>query len=235
VTRNKKPYKGIGMEGFIATWYAKNTKGDMRGCRTCARAVADHLPPGGRVLEVAPGPGYLAIEIAKLGDYRISGLDISQSFIRIATENARAAGVAIDFRHGDAAHMPFPESEFDFVTCRAAFKNFSDPVGALQEIHRVLKPGGKASIYDLRRNASREAIDLEVGQMGLSRPNRLLTKWTFRLMLLKRAYSDEEMRRMCSASRFGTGEIVEDGIGFELRLTKPAASRPPHTRAAVSA
>jgi ubiquinone/menaquinone biosynthesis C-methylase UbiE len=212
------------MEGPIATWYAKNTKGDIRDQRKCARAVADQVAPGGSVLEVAPGPGYLALEIAKLGDYRISGLDISTSCVRIARENARAAGADIDFRQGDAAHMPFPDDAFDFVICRAAFKNFSDPVGALEEIHRVLKPGGKASIYDLRRNATREAIDDEVTRMGLSRLNRWVTKATFRFMLLKRAYTEESLVQMCAATHFKTGEIVDDGIGFELRLRKLAGS-----------
>jgi ubiquinone/menaquinone biosynthesis C-methylase UbiE len=139
----RKAYKGIGMEGPIATWYAKNTGRDMREYRKIAQAVAGRLPGGSSVLEVAPGPGYLAIELAKLGDYRITGLDISKSFVRIARENARRAGVTIDFLRGGAAQMPFPDESFDFVVCRAAFKNFSDPVGALDEIHRVLRPGGK--------------------------------------------------------------------------------------------
>src|SRR5258706_10450545 len=91
----QKPYIGIGMEGFIASWYAKQTKGDIRDQRKCARTVADEVPPRGNVLEVAPGPGYLAVEIAKLGDYRISGLDVSRSFVRIARETAREAGVVI--------------------------------------------------------------------------------------------------------------------------------------------
>jgi len=220
----RKPYKGVGMEGVIATWYARNTKGDIRDYRRCARAVTDQVTPGGSVLEVAPGPGYLAIEIAKLGDYRVTGLDVSHSFVRIARENAGEARAAIDFRQGDAAHMPFADDAFDFVACRAAFKNFSDPAGALAEIHRVLKPGGKASIYDLRKNASREAIDREVAQMGMSRLNAWLTKWTFRLMLLKRAYTDDAMLRMSAESPFRRGEIVEDGIGFELRLRKPAGA-----------
>src|SRR5712692_4133341 len=149
-----KPYKGLAMEGVIASWYANNTRGDVRGYRTCAQSVIDRLSPGSSVLEVAPGPGYLAIEIAKRGKYRVVGLDISHSFVRIASENARREGVTIEFRHGDAAHMPFPDESFDFVVCRAAFKNFSDPVNALGEIHRVLKPDGKASIYDLRKDAS---------------------------------------------------------------------------------
>ena len=215
-----KPYKGLPMEGIIATWYARNTANDVRGTRKSASFIADRLKPGARVLEVAPGPGYLAIEIAKLGDYSVSGLDISHSFVRIAAENARKAGVSVDFGHGDAAHMPFPDESFDFVVCRAAFKNFSDPVGALNEIHRVLVQGGRASIIDLRKDASPAAIDDEVAGMHMSALNAMLTRWTFRAMLLKSAYSREAIDAMVSQSRFAKGEISQDGIGFELRLTK---------------
>src|SRR5260370_6241900 len=163
-----KPYKGLPMEGIIATWYARNTANDVRGTRKCASTVADRVKQGARVLEAAAGPGYLAIAIAKMGDYSVSGLDISHSFVRIAAENARKAGVSVDFRHGDAAHMPFPDESFDFVVCRAAFKNFSDPVGALNEIHRVLVHAGQASIIDLRKDASLPAIDDEQASIHMS-------------------------------------------------------------------
>jgi ubiquinone/menaquinone biosynthesis C-methylase UbiE len=215
-----KPYKGLPMEGIIATWYARNTANDVRGTRKLASSIADRLKLGARVLEVAPGPGYLAIEIAKMGDYRVTGLDISHSFVRIASENARKAGVSVDFRHGDAAHMPFLDESFDFVVCRAAFKNFSDPVGALNEIHRVLMPDSQASIIDLRKDASLADIDDEVAGMHMSAMNAKLTKWTFRNMLLKNAYTREAIDAMVSQSRFEKGEVLQDGIGFELRLTK---------------
>ncbi len=219
--KQAKAYKGIAMEGFIARRYAKNTARDVRRFRDGAQAVAARVTHGGRVLEVAPGPGYLAIELAKLG-YRVTGLDISRSFVRIARENAARAGVAIELEQGDAARMPFPDASFDFVVCMAAFKNFTDPVGALDEIHRVLKPGGQASIFDLRKDASLAAIDDEVRGMNLSRANAALTRWTFRLMLLRTAYTREDLLRMASRSRFGTCEIGDEGIGFELRLAKRA-------------
>ena len=116
--------------------------------------------------------------------------------------------------------MPFPDESFDFVVCRAAFKNFSDPVGAINEIHRVLVHGGRASIIDLRKDASPAAIDEEVAGMHLSALNAKLTRWTFRAMLLKSAYSREAIDAMVSQSRFAKGEISQDGIGFELRLAK---------------
>jgi ubiquinone/menaquinone biosynthesis C-methylase UbiE len=232
---NQKGYRGLAMEGPIATWYAKNTGRDLSRFITVARAVANRVPAGGRVLEVAPGPGFCAIEIAKAGRYSVTGLDISESFVRIARKNARDAGVAVDFRQGNASAMPFPDAAFDFVVCSAAFKNFSDPIGALNEIHRVLEPGGRASIYDLRKDASFDDIATEVRNMRLSTLNAFVTRWTFRHVLLKRAYTSEVLEQMVAKSRFGAGEIKVDGIGFELALTKQSHAGADRTRTHTAA
>src|SRR6516164_3317171 len=101
-----KPYKGMGMDGFVARWYTRTRAHDMESFREQARSVAARLTPGARVLEVAPGPGFFAIELAKLGPFTITGLDVSRTFVQIATENARAAGVAVDFQLGNASAMP---------------------------------------------------------------------------------------------------------------------------------
>ena len=216
----QKGYKGLAMEGAIATWYSKNTGRDRRRFVKVARAVTERVATGGRVLEVAPGPGFCAIEIARIGRHAVTGVDISESFVRIARENAKQAGVAVDFHHGNASQMPFDDASFEFVVCAAAFKNFSDPIGALNEIHRVLTPGGQASIYDLRKDASGDEIAAEVRDMHLSPINALVTGWTFRFMLLNRAYTRSALQKMVAESRFETGAIVKDGIGFELRLTR---------------
>ena len=220
-TARRKPSMGVQMEGPVASWYARMTR-DRRDHRANADTVARQLPAGGAVLEVAPGPGYLAIELAQRypGVYRITGLDISHSLVRIARDNARAAGVAIDFRHGDVANMPFEAESFDFAVCVAAFKNFPDPVAALDEIHRVLRPGGRASIFDLRKDAPREAIEQEVRDMHLSGPGAWLLMWIFRLLLLRAAYTRAALERVVARSRFGHADIVQDGIGFELRLAR---------------
>jgi len=220
MTTTAKAYRGVGMEGAIATWYTKNTGRDLTRFTETARVIARRTRPGSDVLEVAPGPGYLSIELATRG-YRVTAVDISRSFVRIAGENAAAAGVAVDVRHGDAAHLPCADASFDAVVCEAAFKNFSDPVGALDEVHRVLRPGGEASIFDLRKDATRAEIEDEVRRMQLSAWNALMTRWTFRHVLLKRAYTRDELERMVARSRFGRGEIAASGIGFELRLIKP--------------
>lgn len=219
---SQKGYKGLGMEGFTARWYASLTHKSIQDFKALARRVAEDLAPGNQVLEVAPGPGYFAIELAKLGSYKITGLDISRTFVEIARSNARDAGVAVKFRQGDAANMPFEDGTFDFLLCRAAFKNFTEPIRAIQEMHRVLAPGGRAVIIDLRRDAPPQSVGRAVDQMHLGVVNTFLTKSCFRLMLLKRAYTRSDFERFLNETGFGPIEIREDLIGLELTLNKSA-------------
>jgi ubiquinone/menaquinone biosynthesis C-methylase UbiE len=220
-TTASKGYKGLGMNGFVATWYAQNTQKNIAAYRRSAKQVADLVSAGATILELAPGPGYLAIELAKLGNYRIIGLDISATFVEIARAKAKEAGVDIDFRPGNAAHMPLTDGLFDFIVCSAAFKNFAEPVKALDEMFRVLKPDGKALIIDLRPDVSNDAIDKHIREdLALTGINFLLTKWVFKSMLIKRAYTQDEIRQLVSRSKFKTCKIDNDAVGMNIGLEK---------------
>ena len=116
--------------------------------------------------------------------------------------------------------MPFDAASFDFIICRAAFKNFTEPLKALHEMHRVLKVGGKALIVDLRPDVAPEAIDTYVQNMEFNRFDALITKWVFKHMLIKRAYSQEQLRNMVAATPFKTCDIQENAIGLEVSLLK---------------
>lgn len=218
MTTTTKAYKGLPMEGMIASWYAKTTLKDLNRHKLMAKRLVDKIPANGSVLEIAPGPGYFCIELAKLGSFQITGLDISKSFVEIARRNAAEAGLNIDFREGNASAMPFKDNTFDFTFCQAAFKNFSEPVKAISEMYRVLKPNGTAVIADMRRDASAEDVKREVNGMGLDPVNRLLVKWTFDHMLLKSAYSIDEMRAMVAQTPFGSCKIEVQGVGFQVTL-----------------
>jgi len=208
------------MEGMVAKWYSNNTGQSMAEFTRLAERIARQVPSGSAVLEVAPGPGYFCIQLAKEGAYSITGLDISHTFVEIAGKKAAEAGVRVDFRQGNASSMPLGGDTFDFLLCRAAFKNFGQPVRALQEMCRVLKPGGRGLIIDLRKDASVESINHEVDGMGLGPINKMLTKLTFRTMLLKSAYTKEQFRYMLAQTNFRSVDIQESGIGFEISMTK---------------
>jgi ubiquinone/menaquinone biosynthesis C-methylase UbiE len=215
-----KPHKDRGMEGMVAKWYTTNTGKSLDEFTLLARRIANQLAGGSRVLEVAPGPGYFCIELAKLGAYSITGLDISHTFVKIASQKASEAGVLVDFRQGNASSMPLASDAFDFLLCRAAFKNFGQPVRALQEMCRVLKSGGRGLIIDLRKDASMESINHHVEGMGLGLVNKVLTKLAFRTMLLKSAYTRQQFQQMLAQANFRSIDIQEVDIGFEISMTK---------------
>jgi ubiquinone/menaquinone biosynthesis C-methylase UbiE len=219
-----KGYRGLGMEGRVARWYTKNTGRDLTDYHRDARRIAERAPAGGRVLDLAPGPGYVAIEVARLGQHQVVGLDISETFVQIASERARTAGVEVDFQRGDAAHMPFADDSFDVVFCRAAFKNFSDPVGALREIYRVLKPGGTGLIVDLHKDVPRQTLDRYVTRYvkntRQSWLDALMTRLTFRFVLIPRAYRMIDFDRMVQAANLPQYEIREEGIGLDVWISK---------------
>ena len=216
--RKAKPFKGVGMEGPIASWYARNTAAALPDMRRTAGEIAAGLDPGDWVLEVAPGPGYLAVELARLG-LTVAAIDISRSFVRIGQGHAARTGVKVDFRHGDAAALPFDNESFDAVVCRAAFKNFADPQGALGEMRRVLRPGGHTLLMDMRRDATDAGIEEEVVKLRLGGLGAFMTRGALR-SLRKRAYSRAEFERMIAAAGFSAFHIDDGPIGFDIRMTR---------------
>jgi len=220
--KRQKGYKGLAMEGIVARWYARirRSGSQIEEWRKQAAHLTGALPDGADVLEVAPGPGYFAIELARLDRFHVSGLEISHTFVGIAREHARQAGVSVDFQQGDASRMPFAEGSFDLIVCQAAFKNFSRPGKALDEMYRVLRGGGTAVIQDMRKDASDVAIREEVNAMRLGPVNAFMTRRALG-MLRRRAYTQEQFERLAAASAFDGCEIETSGIGIEVRLKKP--------------
>src|SRR5580692_7494010 len=218
-----KAYKGMGMEGGVARWYDRTTRKDMPEFRTLAARIAAAIPPAAQVLEIAPGPGFLSIELARRG-LNVRAVDISRTFVEIARRNAAAEGapesIHVRFDHGNASALPIESASVDFVVCRAAFKNFSEPVKALAEMRRVLRPGGTALIIDLRRDVHASEIRNYVDGLGVNLFNRLFMRFAFRSMLIKRAYMLEEMRRMAAEAGWIEPRIDSSPLGFEAWLRK---------------
>ncbi len=216
----RKPHADRPIEGMMARWYAASTGEIMRQYVELAKRIAADLPQGSRVLEVAPGPGYFCIELAKCGEFSITGMDLSRTFVKMAGEKAAEAGAKVEFVVGSASKMPFAAASFDFLLCRAAFKNFADPVGALKEMCRVLRPRGRGLLIDLSRDAKPDEVSREVDGMGLSTVNRLLTKMAFKTVLIRSAYTRAEFEQMFAQTGFSRVEIAADGMGFEILMTK---------------
>jgi len=112
------------------------------------------LPPGAKVLDLCCGHGRHTIPLARAG-YQVTGLDLSEVFLRRARQDAAAAGVAVTWVQRDMRDIPFP-NEFDaIVNLFAAFGYFDDEVEnqkVLAAVARALKPGGRFLIDVINRD-----------------------------------------------------------------------------------
>ncbi len=210
-------FKDLGIEGPRAVYYDKISREHrIDEIKEEAQEVVKHIKDQDSVLEIAPGPGYLSIELAKLGNYKITGLDISQDLVSIAARNAREANVKVDFLQGNASSIPFHENTFNFIICVLAFKNFKEPLKCLNEFFRVLKPGGTALIMHLNRNASVHAMKAFVKNFGLRGINASIAG----VIQRNGAYTKKEFEDFFSQTEFKERNIKDSNMGFSIYLKK---------------
>jgi arsenite methyltransferase len=128
------------------------------------RRLADRLDlrPGHRVLDVASGRGATALLLARDYGVEVSGIDLSDANVALASGAAQAAGLAgqVRFEVGDAERLPVEAGAFDAVVCECAFCTFPDKPTAAAELARVLRPGGRLGITDVTVNPARLPAEL---------------------------------------------------------------------------
>jgi ubiquinone/menaquinone biosynthesis C-methylase UbiE len=105
--------------------------------------------PDARALEIATGPGHVAMAMA--GRCReVVGVDITDAILAVAERTRRERSLTnVRFQRADAEQLPFAEGEFDIVFCRFAFHHFEDPAVPLREMTRVCRAGGRVAVEDL--------------------------------------------------------------------------------------
>jgi ubiquinone/menaquinone biosynthesis C-methylase UbiE len=120
--------------------------------------------PAGKVLDIGTGPGHLLFALRKtLPEAALVGVDISAAMVAQATRNIAERGEAshIDAQMADANALPFADETFDRAVSTGSLHHWKNPLGALAETYRVLKPGGYALLYDLVRDMP-EAVRKDV-------------------------------------------------------------------------
>ena len=119
-----------------------------------AADVAAVAPEGARVLEVGCGPGRLSIRLARQHGLEMTGLDLDPAMIARAQANTNRPGNGDQrrpsFLVGDMAALAFPDRSFDLVVSTLSMHHWADPAAGLTELGRVLRPGGRALIWDFR-------------------------------------------------------------------------------------
>jgi deazaflavin-dependent oxidoreductase (nitroreductase family) len=109
----------------------------------------------GKAADLGCGPGLLVLELARQAPgLHLTGVDLAEEMLAAARRLAAEAGVGarVTFKQGDVEALPFPDESLDLVVSTLSLHHWFDPVRALEEVYRVLRPGGAYVIADLRRD-----------------------------------------------------------------------------------
>jgi len=133
-----------GYEEWTKTWMQQRT-----AVRELAFAVP-HLKLGMNVVDCGCGPGSITIGVADIvAPGQVTGVDIEPRQLEAARALALERGVGnVRFEPGSVYALPFPDATFDAAVAHFVIEHVNDPVRALRELRRVLKPGGFAAIKD---------------------------------------------------------------------------------------
>jgi ubiquinone/menaquinone biosynthesis C-methylase UbiE len=156
--------------------------------RPIAADIAAVAPRSARILEVGCGPGHLSVRLARDHDLDVIGLDLDPRMIERARTNADRDAEARQpgFVVGDVAALPFDDASFDLVVSTFSMHHWSDPPSGLREISRVLRPEGRALIWDLKpgiplihSHTADRATHLHAGPMRVVRVAPWRWPWVF--------------------------------------------------------
>ena len=175
----------------------------------------------GRILDVGTGPGYLPMEIAKRApSITVVGIDATRKMIQLAYRQAREQNLAgrLSFLVGNAYSLMFEDHSFDLVISTGVLHAWKEPVRALGECYRVLKPGGVAWILDPAQILTGRNFLLWCGSLNWW--EKVLYKVHSCLPSAgpPRRLSLEEVKDLLANTPFGDGTIEQrDGIAIKLK------------------
>jgi ubiquinone/menaquinone biosynthesis C-methylase UbiE len=187
----------------------------QRHYRLAAKDIGNYCSAGS-LLDIGTGPGWLLMRIHnQLPDLRVTGLDVSSSMVAKARENIEKAGLSgvIEMQEGRADALPFDDNTFDVVVSTGSIHHWKQPEAGLNEVRRVLKPGGYALIYDIVSDTPKAVLQSAKQEFGRF---RIFMLWihTFE----EPFYSTQDFTDLPKATLFREGQTWFVGVMCCLTL-----------------
>ncbi len=143
--------EGIPWPGTVFYNAVSKTSIFQRNYELVARDILTYCSEGS-ILDIGTGPGWLLVKLHHLSPrLRVTGLDASRSMVAKARKNMANAGLSevVEVKEGNAGNLPYANDSFDTVVSTGSIHHWKNPTVGLNEVHRVLKHGGYALMYDL--------------------------------------------------------------------------------------
>ena len=209
-TRGQEKY--INMSSFAARLYDKlsESNGMKKGFAKIARLVAVKMTEG-RLLDVSSGPGRLLLEMKEHApQLELHGLDISKAMLKIAWKRL---STDVLLKQGNIIKTDYPSDYFDCIVSSGSFYNWDNPVEALNEIYRILKPGQTAYIYETTKEYDPEILNVNLQENLV---NAGLLRWFLSPLFLKKqlkmTYTVSEFRKIVMQSDFKNSYTLERDV-----------------------
>jgi ubiquinone/menaquinone biosynthesis C-methylase UbiE len=193
---SNKFYKNLSAKGLAALASEYRTKDNLK--------LIKHLSKkSDKILDLACGYGRLTIPLTKAG-YDIIGIDLAQNLIREAKHLAKKQGLKVRFDVGSMTKLPYKPESFDKIFCLwYSFDHLltkTEQVKALNEIYRVLKPGGLAFLEI--SNAERKKLVKKLKEEGVGADKRILGEIFNGVKNLSYKHSRKTLQAVCEKSKF---------------------------------
>ena len=179
----------------------------------------------GRILDIGTGPAWLLIKLHnKSPGLSLSGIDVSSSMVVEARKNIAAVGLSqcVHIVEADARQLPFPDGGFNAVVSTGSIHHWKDPVAALNEVYRVLSPGGWALIYDIVADTPSQVYAQAERDFG-----RLRTMLFWLHTYEEPFYKERDFLYFANQSLFREGSTRYVGALCCLTMTKGDGGKPP--------